>query len=419
MRRRASDRPAPRRAGLGLLTVVVAALAAPAVLGVPAASAADNPYQLGPDPTTSSVAATYGPFATAQLTVPAGNGFNGGFIYYPTDTSRTYGGVAIVPGYTARFVDEEAWMGPRLASFGFVVIGVETNSRNDFDTARGQQLLAALDYLTRTSPVRGRVDPNRLSVVGHSMGGGGALVAATNRPSLKAAVGLAPYLPSGNLSRISVPTMVIAGQNDTVVTPSYLDGLYPTLPASTPGAFVQIAGVDHLFATKPNTVEMRTLIPWLKIFVDNDTRYSQFLCPSLKDSSGVSRYSARCALIPGPSTTTTTTPGSTTTATTTRPDGTGACTASYRTIGTWPGGFQGEVTVAAGSSALSRWTVRWTSAGGQGISSLWSGVLSTSGSAVTVVNAPYNGSVPASGSTSFGFIGSGSPTPPALSCTSP
>ncbi|WP_446471756.1 poly(ethylene terephthalate) hydrolase family protein [Actinophytocola algeriensis] len=44
-------------------------------------------------------------------------------------------------------------MGPWLASFGFVVIGVETNGLTDFDTARGTQLPAALDYLTQV-PVR-------------------------------------------------------------------------------------------------------------------------------------------------------------------------------------------------------------------------------------------------------------------------
>ncbi|WP_459170921.1 poly(ethylene terephthalate) hydrolase family protein, partial [Streptomyces ipomoeae] len=162
---------------VAVVAVVLGMLAA-VVAGVPA-SAADNPYQRGPDPTLAGVAATRGTFTTAQMSVPPGNGFNGGMTYYPTDTSLgTWGAVAIVPGYTARFADEEAWMGHWLASFGFVVIGIETNSRTDFDTARGVQLLAGLDYLTQKSPVRNRVDPNRLSVVGHSMGGGGALVAA-------------------------------------------------------------------------------------------------------------------------------------------------------------------------------------------------------------------------------------------------
>ena len=136
-------------------------------------------------------------------------------------------------------------MGPWLASHGFVVIGIETNSRNDFDTARGTQLLAALDYLTQQSPVRDRVDPNRLAVAGHSMGGGGALSAAIRRPSLKAAVGIAPYSPSSNLANDRVPTMVFAGQADTVVTPSYATGLYNSLPATTESAYLEVAGADH------------------------------------------------------------------------------------------------------------------------------------------------------------------------------
>ncbi|MBN1171866.1 MAG: dienelactone hydrolase family protein, partial [Micromonosporaceae bacterium] len=269
------------------------------------ARAADNPYQRGPDPTVASVAATNGPFATAQLNVPSGNGFNGGTIYYPTDTSLgTWGAVAIVPGYTARFANEEAWMGPRLASFGFVVIGVETNSTTDWDTARGTQLLAALDYLTQKSSVRDRVDASRLAVIGHSMGGGGVVYAASQRPSLKAAIGLAPYAPSGNLSNVKVPMLIQGGQNDTVVTPSYLDGLYPTLPSSTPGAYVQYSGADHLFWTKANNIELRTQIPWLKIFLDNDTRYTQFMCPTLKDTASVAKYSAKCSLIPSAGSTT-------------------------------------------------------------------------------------------------------------------
>ena len=264
------------------------------------AAAASNPYQRGPDPTVAGVAATSGPFATAQLSVPPGNGFNGGMIYYPTDTSLgTWGAVAIVPGYTALFANEEAWMGPWLASFGFVVIGVETNSRTDYDVARGTELLAALDYLTQQSPVRDRVDPTRLGVIGHSMGGGGVVYATEHRPSLKAAVALAPFSPSQNMSTDTVPTMVMGGQNDTVVTPSYLSGLYATMPATTQSDFLQIAGADHIYYTHPNSVEMRILIPWLKTFIDNDTRYTQFLCPALADPTGVSIYQSKCPYVPG------------------------------------------------------------------------------------------------------------------------
>ncbi|OON32543.1 lipase [Micromonospora sp. Rc5] len=290
-------------AAVGLFTIAVA---------TGSASAADNPYQRGPDPTRASVASENGPFANTSVAVPTGYGFNGGRIYYPTDTSQgTFGAIAISPGYTALFSVELAWMGPWLASHGFVVIGIETNSRNDFDTARGTQLLAALDYLTQQSPVRDRVDSSRLAVAGHSMGGGGALSAAMRRSSLKAAVGIAPYSPSSNLATDRVPTMVFSGQADTVVTPSYATGLYNSLPSTTESAYLEVAGADHGFMVgRSNPVLIRTMLPFLKIFIDNDARYSQFLCPLL-DTSGVVTYRSTCPLLPTPPTSPTATPTTT------------------------------------------------------------------------------------------------------------
>ncbi|MFJ8085256.1 RICIN domain-containing protein [Streptomyces sp. NPDC096205] len=280
-----------------MITAVLGLIAA--LFSLQPASAAANPYQRGPDPTVSSVAAQRGTFATTQISVPPGNGFNGAKIYYPTDTSLgTWGAVAVVPGYTAKWDAEGAWMGPWLASFGFVVIGIDTNSPTDYDTARGTQLLAALDYLTQKSPVRDRVDPNRLGVIGHSMGGGGAISAAERRPTLKAAVPLAPFSPSQNLSTLRVPTMIMGARDDTTVTPSYLDGLYGGMPAATQSAFVELTTGGHAFPTYTNSNVTRRVIPWLKIFLDSDTRYTQFLCPSLADTTGVSRSRTKCPYIP-------------------------------------------------------------------------------------------------------------------------
>ncbi|MET9812096.1 ricin-type beta-trefoil lectin domain protein [Streptomyces sp. NPDC006129] len=293
--RTAGLRAAVVAAVTGLLTALVAIQPASAR----PASAQDNPYQRGPDPTVSSVAAQRGTFATAEMTVPPGNGFNGGKIYYPTDTSQgTWGAVAAVPGYTAKWAAEGAWMGPWLASFGFVVIGIDTNSPNDYDTARGTQLLAALDYLTQRSPVRDRVDPSRLGVIGHSMGGGGAISAALRRPSLKAALPLAPFSPSQNLSNLRVPTMIMGARDDGTVTPSYLNGLYGGVPATTQSAFIELSSGGHGFPTWGNSNVTRRTIPWLKIFLDNDTRYTQFLCPSLADRTGVSRSLTKCPYVP-------------------------------------------------------------------------------------------------------------------------
>ncbi len=94
---------------------------------------------------------------------------------------------------------------------------------------------------------------------------------------------------------------------------------------------------------------------------------------------------------------------------------TAVCTATFRAVSTWPGGYQGEVTVKAGASALSSWTV---TASGMSVSTAWNGVATTSGSTATVRNAPYNGSLAPGGSTTFGFIGTGAPGTPTLTCGS-
>jgi hypothetical protein len=118
-----------------------------------------------------------------------------------------------------------------------------------------------------------------------------------------------------------------------------------------------------------------------------------------------------------------TTTGGTTTGGTTTGGSTGgtsgACSATYSTTNSWPGGFQGEVKVTAGSSAVNGWTVKWTLAGGQTVSQVWNGTLSTSGSTATVKNVDYNGTLQPGASTTFGFLANGTPSSPTLSCTTP
>ncbi len=100
------------------------------------------------------------------------------------------------------------------------------------------------------------------------------------------------------------------------------------------------------------------------------------------------------------------------------PPATDGCTAAYQTVSSWGSGFQGQVTVTAGGTAINGWTVTWTLASGQTISQLWNGTLTTNGSAVTVGNVSWNGALAAHASASFGFIGNGPASAPAVTCTS-
>ncbi|MEV6970040.1 cellulase family glycosylhydrolase [Hamadaea sp. NPDC051192] len=95
------------------------------------------------------------------------------------------------------------------------------------------------------------------------------------------------------------------------------------------------------------------------------------------------------------------------------------CTATYTIVNSWPGGFQADVKVTAGSAAISGWAVSWTFANGQTVTQMWGATPTTSGATVTARNVSYNGSLAAAGSTNFGFLGSwnGTNTAPTPSCS--
>ena len=97
----------------------------------------------------------------------------------------------------------------------------------------------------------------------------------------------------------------------------------------------------------------------------------------------------------------------------------GACTAVYSTLGSWPGGFQGQVLVTAGSTALTSWSTSWTFSAGTTVAQSWGGRSTVTGSAVVAVNESWNGALSPGSSATLGFIGSGpAPTSPVtVSCT--
>ncbi len=126
-----------------------------------------------------------------------------------------------------------------------------------------------------------------------------------------------------------------------------------------------------------------------------------------------------------PTTTTTTTrPTTTTTTTTTRATttttptgGSKSCAASVSVPSAWAGGFVANVTVTAGSSAITAWKVTLSVPSGAAITNGWNAVFSGTTGSVTATNQSYNGSLGAGGSASFGFQGTGSATGITATCS--
>jgi hypothetical protein len=101
--------------------------------------------------------------------------------------------------------------------------------------------------------------------------------------------------------------------------------------------------------------------------------------------------------------------------------GAASCSAAYSVVNSWPGGFQGQVTITNNStSPLNGWTAGFTFPGDQKISTLWNGAFTQSGETVSVSNEPYDASIAPEGTVTVGFTGtySGSdPSPAGVSCS--
>jgi endo-1,4-beta-xylanase len=135
-------------------------------------------------------------------------------------------------------------------------------------------------------------------------------------------------------------------------------------------------------------------------------------------SSNITVTSGASTTPPSSAAPSTSTP-STTPSSTSPAGGAGSCSASYTTTSSWSGGFNGQVTVTAGSSAINGWTVKLTLASGQTISSLWNGTNTGTSGSISVTNASFNGALAAGASTTFGYTATGTASAPTgISCTS-
>ena len=281
-----------RRALMVALTALALVAGLTGTVAAPAAS-----IERGPNPTLALLDASSGPYAISSTSVSDFRtpGFGAADIYYPTTTAEgSWGGVAIAPGYTAGR-SSMAWLARRVASHGFVVINMDTNSRYDQPGSRGDQLLDALDYLTGSSSVRTRVDASRLAVMGHSMGGGGALEAAKDRTSLQAAVPLTPWNTDKTFPEVVTPTMIIGAENDSVASvSSHSIPFYNSIPAAAEKSYLELRGASHFAPNTTNTAIGRYSVAWLKRWVDDDLRYDQFVCPTPSVSTMLSDARGTC-----------------------------------------------------------------------------------------------------------------------------
>ena len=231
-----------------------------------------------------------GPFEVETLTEADGirNGpdYFGATIYYPTNATEPLASIAIIPGYFGVPATIQEW-GPFYASHGIVTIIIGTNSLVDFPEARAIALLDALETIKQeniraSSPLEGALNLNQLAVSGHSMGGGGAQMAAVLDNTIAGVVALCPWLPNPQLNHQS-PVLIFSGEDDTVAPPlQHADIHYNITPNTTDKVLFEFANSDHFVANTPNGgggSVGKIALSWLKLYVEGNDCY----CPLLTD----------------------------------------------------------------------------------------------------------------------------------------
>ncbi|WP_026925133.1 CotH kinase family protein [Glycomyces arizonensis] len=94
------------------------------------------------------------------------------------------------------------------------------------------------------------------------------------------------------------------------------------------------------------------------------------------------------------------------------------CTAAIDVVNQWGSGWQGNISITAADTDVDGWTLDWTWPGGQRLTSQWNADVTATGSTVSATDVGWNAHI-AAGQTieAWGFVASGTPATPAVTCT--
>ncbi|MET7876086.1 cellulose binding domain-containing protein [Micromonospora profundi] len=324
-----------------------------------------------------------------------------------------------------------------IASHGFLAIA--NGAPNGSGSTNSQMLTQSIDWAVAENSRQGskyfnRLDTSKVAVAGFSCGGLEAYAVSGDPRVTTTGIFSSGLLNDGDdyqLRRLTKPIAYFVGGPSDIAYPNAMDD-WGKLPAGLP-AFMGNLNVGHGGTyDQTNGGEFgRVAVLYLKWRLKGDTTAgSNFVganCGLCRTQWTVQQKNLTLGDNPPPTTPPPTTPPPTTPPpstpppsdppTTPPPTGGPACTAVYAVADQWNGGFVANVTVTAGSAALSGWRVTLNLPSGASVSSLWNGVASGASGTVTVTNQSYNGRLAAGQTATFGFQGTGNGSGATATCT--
>ncbi len=196
-------------------------------------------------------------------------------VFYPCDisTSNPLPGTTVMSGFMGT-KESVAWLARDLAAEGYVALsltptntlGMVSGWRDDHKAG-----IRKLQELNSSGNLRGKIDTSKLSVCGHSKGGGGALWAADQLGSqIQTAVGMAPYQEQFlSLSGVRAATLVQAGSLDTLANGLMTLNEYNLLPLSVSKGYFSYP-VGHMAWASSNPTLSRDIIAWYDYYLKCD-----------------------------------------------------------------------------------------------------------------------------------------------------
>lgn len=230
-------------------------------------------------------------------------------LYYPDSVTGDYPLVVFGHGFTVSYTFYTNWY-EHLASWGYIVAALdEQNGFNISHPEFGQQMLGTIDMVSGQDAAAGsRLNGlwnGKSATMGHSMGGGSALIAAVDGGALvDAVIGLAPAEtdPSviDDMQDITADMLIISGRGDSVTPESSVQ--IPMYNAATTGKLwvsllegghcnfadgnsgtcefgaTTVGDAGTLSYADQQALAFTYATPFLEYFLKDETQWDEYVC---------------------------------------------------------------------------------------------------------------------------------------------